>query len=704
MTSPAPESASASTRKTNRLAGETSPYLLQHATNPVDWYPWGPEALSRASTESKPIFLSIGYSACHWCHVMEHESFENPEIAALMNEHFVNIKVDREERPDLDQIYMSAVMAMTGHGGWPMSVFLTPEREPFFGGTYFPPVDSRGMTGFPRVLLGVHRAWEERRDEINQSAAGMAEQLRAYSAVSHGSGTLELKLLDQAARAIMGNFDSVHGGFGRAPKFPHPMDLKVLLRHHARTGQVQALEAVRHTLGKMARGGIYDHLGGGFARYATDERWLVPHFEKMLYDNALLASAYLEAYQLTHDAELACVVRETIDYVLGRMTGPEGGFYSTEDADSEGVEGKYYVWSPAEVANLLGSEKAKTFCYVYDITEQGNWEDHNILNLPRTIDQASQLLGRDSHELRAELAAGRELLLAARAKRVPPAKDTKVLVSWNGLMIAPLAEGGRILRDERYIEAAGRAAGFILDRMRRDDGRLLHTYKDGKAKLDAYLDDYASLIDGLTRLYEATGEPRWIESALDLAAIMIAEFADAHHGGFFFTGLRHEALIARQKDIHDNATPSGNGMAATALVRLGALTGRDDLITSGRSALEAIGQVLEREPAAAGQSLIALDFLLAPIQEFAVIAGPDPTEFHAVLEAIATPFRPHKVVAPATLANATALSTKMPLLADRPLKAGRTTTYVCEHFTCREPVVGVAGVEAALADRKSSEI
>jgi uncharacterized protein len=698
MTSSSSESASA--KQKNRLAGETSPYLLQHATNPVDWYPWGPEALNRAKTESKPIFLSIGYSACHWCHVMEHESFENPEISALMNEHFVNIKVDREERPDLDQIYMSAVMAMTGHGGWPMSVFLTPDREPFFGGTYFPPTDSRGMTGFPRVLMGVQKAWEERREEINQSAAGMADQLRAFAGVSKGSRSLDVKLLDQAARAIMRNFDSVHGGFGRAPKFPHPMDLKVLLRHHARTGEPQALEAVQVTLGKMARGGIYDHLGGGFARYSTDERWLVPHFEKMLYDNALLASAYLEAYQSTHDAEFGRVARETIDYVLGRMTGPEGAFYSTEDADSEGVEGKYYVWSPAEIGELLAPEAAKTFCYVYDITEQGNWEDQNILNLPRTIDQASQLLGRDSAELRAELAAGRERLLAARTKRVPPAKDTKVLVAWNGLMIAALAEGGRILRDERYIEAAGRAAGFILDQMRRDDGRLLHTYKDRQAKLDAYLDDYASFIDGLTRLYEASGEPRWIESALDLARIMIAEFGDAEHGGFFFTGKRHEELIARQKDIHDNATPSGNGMAATALVRLGGLTGHEDLTAVGRSALEAIGQVLEREPAAVGQSLIALDFLLAPTEEFAVIAGADRAECRAVLEAIATPFRPHKVVAPATPGEAATLAQKMPLLANRPLKNGQTTTYVCEHFTCHEPVVGVAGVEAALADRR----
>jgi uncharacterized protein len=677
----------------NRLARETSPYLLQHATNPVDWYPWGPEALERARSEKKPIFLSIGYSACHWCHVMEHESFENPEIAALMNEHFVNIKVDREERPDLDQIYMSAVMAMTGHGGWPMSVFLTPECKPFFGGTYFPPTDSRGMAGFPRVLLSVQRAWEERHEEIAESAREMTEHLRAFGSISKGAGPLDFKLLDQAARTLMRNFDPTHGGFGRAPKFPHPMDLRVLLRHHYRTGDDQALHAVRHTLRKMAQGGIYDHLGGGFARYSTDERWLVPHFEKMLYDNALLISTFLEALQTTGDPSFRQVARETMNYVLGRMTGTHGAFHSTEDADSEGVEGKYYVWSLAEVTDSLGAARAKTFCYVYDVNEQGNWEDHSILNLTKPVEQAAKLLGRESGELEAELACSRALLLAAREKRVPPAMDTKVIVSWNGLMIAALAEGGRVLSDERYTESAGRAAGFILDRMRQSDGRLLHTFKDGQAKLDAYLDDYASLIDGLTRLYESTGEPRWLESALELSAIMIDEFVDGEQGGFFFTGRRHEALIARQKDIHDNATPSGSGLAATALLRLGALTGRVDLTGAGKAALEAIQSVLEREPAACGQSLIALDFLLGTITEFAVIAGPDPALTRTVLDTISSKFRPRKVVAPASPQQATTLADKVALLANRPLREGQTTTYVCENGTCAEPIVGLRGWE-----------
>jgi uncharacterized protein YyaL (SSP411 family) len=629
---------------------------------------------------------------------MERESFENPDIAALMNEHFVNIKVDREERPDLDQIYMSAVMAMTGHGGWPMSVFLTPDLKPFFGGTYFPPADSRGMAGFPRILLGVHRAWQERQDEILESAAEMTAQLQALGRVPKGTGNFDRAILDRSARALALSFDPLHGGFGHAPKFLHPMDLRVLLRHHAQTGDSHSLHVVRHTLDKMARGGIYDHLGGGFARYSTDDRWLVPHFEKMLYDNALLTSTYLEAYQATRDADFGRVARETMDYVLARMTDAEGGFYSTEDADSEGVEGKYYVWSPAQVTEVLGAERAKAFCYVYDITDSGNWEGENILNLPHTINQAARLLGRDEAELRRELAASRAELLSVREGRVPPAKDTKVLVSWNGLMIAALAEGGRAIPDERYLEAAGRASRFILDRMRRDDGRLLHTYKAGQAKLDAYLDDYANLIDGLTRLYEATGEPRWIESALDLAEVMIGEFADFEQGGFFFTGNRHELLIARQKDLHDNATPSGNGMAATCLIRLGALTGRDRLTEAGRSALAAVQLVLEREPAAAGQSLIALDFLLGSIREFAVICGTDAAEFRAVLEAIATPFLPHKVVAPATPEQAARLAAELPLLANRPPRENRATTYICEGTTCQPPVVGLAGVQAALGN------
>ena len=683
-------------RKPNGLAGETSPYLLQHAMNPVDWHPWGEDALARARVENKPIFLSIGYSACHWCHVMERESFENPAIAALMNELFVNIKVDREERPDLDQIYMSAVMAMTGHGGWPMSVFLTPSLEPFFGGTYFPPVDSRGMAGFPRVLQSVHRAWLEREPEIRESARAMTEQLRVFAEPPQGSGTLDPALLDHAVKTTLRGFDPVHGGFGRAPKFPRPMDVRLLLRGWARTSQPAALNAVRITLDKMARGGIYDHLGGGFARYATDDRWLVPHFEKMLYDNALLASTYLEAFQTTRDPEYARIARETLDYILGRMTDPDGGFLATEDADSEGEEGKYYVWSRAEILDALGPEASATFCQVYDVTEAGNWEGKNILNLPRPIDEAAAMLGRDQASLQAELASSRARLLALRETRIPPAKDSKILVSWNGLAIAALAEAGRILADERFLDAASRAADFILARMTQPDGRLWHAFKDGRARFNGCLDDYANLIDGLTRLFESTGAPRWIAAAVALAELMRAEFEDKRSGGFFYTPERHEALITRPKDVYDNATPSGNGMAATALARLGRLTARDDFASAARRALEAVLAVLEREPSAAAQSLIALDFLLAPGREIAVVAGQDPAEFRSVLEAISTPFLPNKVVAPRP-ADQTATPPAVPLLENRPAIQGRATSYVCEGRSCRTPVFGLDGLEAALS-------
>ncbi len=684
-------------RPANRLAGETSPYLLQHAHNPVDWHPWGPEALQKAHDEDRPIFLSVGYSACHWCHVMERESFEEPKIAALMNEHFVNIKVDREERPDLDQIYMAAVQAITGHGGWPMSVFLTPDLQPFFGGTYYPPVDGRGMPSFPRVLLGVASAWKERRGEILTSAAEMTRQLSDLGALPPDPGELSTALLDGAFRSLSRAFDPIHGGFGSAPKFPHPMDLKVLLRHHARTGDSHALHMVRQTLDKMARGGIYDHLGGGFARYSTDDRWLAPHFEKMLYDNALLAQVYVEAFQVTRDPEYARVALETLDYVLGRMTAAEGGFCSTEDADSEGVEGKFYVWTLTEIVQLLGAELARTFAYVYDVSEGGNWEGHTILNLPKPLEQAARLLGRGEAELRRELDQCRERLLAARELRIPPAKDTKVLTSWNGLMLATLAQAAHALDEPRYADAASRAAGFLLGAMRTPDGRLLHSHKDGRARFNGYLDDSANLIDGLTRLFEATGEGRWVEASVELAEGMLAEFADPD-GGFFYTGARHETLIARQKDLYDNATPSASAMASTALLRLAALTGRDDFQKAGMGVLRSARALMDRAPAAAGQLLVALDFALAPPREYAVVAGHDPAEVRDALGAIASRFEPSAVVAPSMGGTSSATADRtVPLLANRPAREGRVTTYVCERFACQEPVVGVEALRELLA-------
>ncbi|MFM7319472.1 MAG: thioredoxin domain-containing protein, partial [bacterium] len=504
---------SSSEHKSNRLANETSPYLLQHAQNPVDWFPWGEEALAKAKSEDKPIFLSVGYSACHWCHVMERESFENPALAELMNDRFVNIKVDREERPDIDQIYMNAVQAMTGRGGWPMSVFLTPEGKPFFGGTYYPPEDRHGMPGFRRVILSVDQAWKNRHEEILDSAGEMTTHLADLAKIPDHDSSLELgiELLDSAAAALRRQFDPVHGGFGQSPKFPHPMDLRLLLRVGARAGDAHAIHMVRHTLDKMARGGIYDHLGGGFARYSTDAKWLVPHFEKMLYDNVLLALTYTEAWQLTGEEDFARVTRETLNYLLSRMTDPvDGGFYATEDADSEGEEGKYYVWDRTEVVSLLGTERAERFCRIYDVSPHGNWEGQNILNLLKPLEQVATADGVNLDDLRRELEEDRTRILAARQRRIPPGKDTKILTSWNGLALAAFASAAWALNEPGYLQAATRCAAFIRRRMITPGGLLLHSFKDGQARFNGYLDDYANVIDGLVRLFEAGGDRQWL--------------------------------------------------------------------------------------------------------------------------------------------------------------------------------------------------
>ncbi|GIW86920.1 MAG: thioredoxin domain-containing protein [Isosphaeraceae bacterium] len=683
-------------RPPNRLARETSPYLLQHAYNPVDWYPWGPEALQRARDEQKPIFLSVGYSACHWCHVMERESFEDETIAAFLNEHFVNIKVDREERPDLDQIYMSAVQAMTGRGGWPMSVFLTPDGQPFYGGTYFPPRDRHGMPGFLRVLHAVADAWRSRRTELVQSAQELVAQIAATSQLPPGSGPLPAAILDRAAHALGRSFDPVYGGFGDAPKFPHPMDLRFLLRYHARTRDPAALAMVRTTLDHMARGGIYDHLGGGFARYSTDARWLVPHFEKMLYDNALLASTYLDAFRATGDAEFARVACETMDYVRQRMTGDLGQVFATEDADSEGVEGKYYVWSLSEIEQILGPERARTFAYVYGVTAEGNWEHVNILHLPKPLDQAAAVLGRPLEELKAQLDADRAALLAVRNRRVPPGQDTKAIAAWNGLMIAAWAEGGRVLNEPRFLDAASRAASFVLDHMTNAEGRLLHVFKDGNAPILGFVDDYACMIDGLTRLFETSGQLRWLRAAVDFADQMIAHFQDPDDGGFFYTANDHERLIVRTKDALDNATPSGNAMAATALARLGTLTGREAFTQAAWAALGYARAILERYPTAAGQSLIALDFLLGEPRQIALIASADPRSLDSGLHAIYRRFLPGAVVAPSTDPPASERVELVPWLADRPARSGQLTAYVCRGYVCESPAVGLDALATVL--------
>jgi uncharacterized protein YyaL (SSP411 family) len=594
----------------NRLSCEISPYLLQHADNPVDWHPWGPEALDRARAEQKPIFLSIGYASCHWCHVMAHESFENPEIARLLGKHFVSVKVDREERPDLDQIYMDAVQAITGSGGWPLSVFLTPDQKPFFGGTYWPLPARGGMPGFDVVVQSVAEAWRTRRSECLEQAERLVRFLRAERPLGGKDTELHDGPLDLAEAQLARSFDSRWGGFGNAPKFPRAMELNLLLRCWRRSGDEDLLTMVTNTLDHMATGGIYDQLGGGFHRYSVDAEWLVPHFEKMLYDNALLVGTYLDAWQVTGRPEYARVVRETLDYVLRDMTAPEGGFYSAEDADSEGDEGKFYVWTPREIERVLVPQRAKTFCTVYDVTEAGNFEGRNIPHLPRRILDWAEMLGRILPKLDAELAEDRAKLLAARSERVRPGRDDKVLVSWNGLMIDAMARAGVALAESRYREAAAAAAHFVLNQVRDDQGRLLHCWRARQARQPGFLDDHAAMCNALVTLQEIQPSVIWLGHALRLADEILDRFADRRSGGFFYTPSDHEPLVVRRKDLFDSAMPSGMGLAATALLRLSRLADRDDYRRAAEETLRVCFNMIEQAPTGAGQLLLALDMLL----------------------------------------------------------------------------------------------
>lgn len=675
-------------RQPNRLLQETSPYLQQHAYNPVDWFPWGDEALARARELDRPIFLSIGYSACHWCHVMEHESFENPDIAAVMNEHFVCIKVDREERPDLDQIYMTSVQIMTGHGGWPMSVFLMPDLKPFYGGTYWPPEPRMRMPGFKQVLMAISEAWRDRRAGLEENANELTDRIRDSSGMLDEPTSLTDSLLRNAERGLIRAADRTNGGFGSSPKFPHPMDLRVLLRSWKRFGNREALDVVTLTLEKMSQGGIYDHLGGGFHRYSTDSQWLVPHFEKMLYDNALLVPCYLEAWQATGHADYQRVVRETLDYVLREMTQAQGGFFSTQDADSEGVEGKFFVWSADEVQKLLGADDFPVFASCYDVTTHGNWEHHNILNRPKSHAQAASMLGVEPEQLAATLARCRQKLFDERSQRIAPGRDDKVLVSWNGMMISALAQAALVLNEPRYLEAAVQAADFIVTQMRDDNGRLLHAFKDGRARFNAYLDDYACLIDGLIDLYQATAAERFVDIAIELASRLIEQFHDGDEGGFFYTSNDHEQLIARTKDSQDNATPSGNGMAAYALLRLGRLTGRTDLSRYGEHTLNAMSGQLARSAMASGQALMALDFLIGPTYELVFVESPDAAENSSAMNALQTGFIPNKLLIHAATArrNLAEVTAGKTLIADQP------TVYPCQLGACQKPLAGTAAI------------
>ena len=672
----------------NNLIHETSPYLLQHADNPVEWYPWGEEAFEKARRENKPVLLSIGYSACHWCHVMAHESFENEEIAKLMNENFVNIKVDREERPDLDQIYMNAVQMMTHHGGWPMTVFLTPEGVPFYGGTYYPPQDRYNMPGFPRVLIGVAEAYRDKQDDIRETGTSLVNELRRLSETSGSDQPIENELLDAAYVGIVRNYDSTNGGFGGAPKFPPAMTLEFLLRTYVRTGNRDALEMVSHTVGKMGNGGIYDQLAGGFHRYSTDARWLVPHFEKMLYDNALLSRLYLHYFQVSQEQSARETVEGILDYVLREMTHPSGGFYSTQDADSEGHEGKFFVWDIDEIRNVLGERDASLFAGYYNITEGGNFEGKNIPNVTRSVEEVAKEHGVSASELQESLNESRRKLFELRETRIKPDRDEKILTAWNGLMLASFAEAGVILNRPDYTEAARRDAEFVLSSLRKD-GVLLRTWKDGVAKFNGYLEDYAFLIEGLVTLFETTGEFPLLEEAIALTDRMIEEFWDNEGGGFFFTGKSHENLIVRSKDYFDNATPSGNSVAAFALLRLAVLTGKDNYRNLAIAVLREISDQIRRYPSGFGYALSAADFLLSTPKEVAIVSQ-DPAGIAPLLREAWRKYLPNKVVAPGFGTE------NIPLLENRPLQNGLPTAYVCVHYTCQKPVNDATELAAQL--------
>ena len=676
----------------NRLAQETSPYLLQHKDNPVHWQPWDDEALAMARDQQKPVFLSIGYSACHWCHVMEHESFEDERIAQLLNERFICIKVDREERPDVDQVYMTAVQLMTGHGGWPMSMFLTPDLNPFFGGTYWPPTSRRGMPGFDQVIAAVVDAWTNRHDQVIEQSLKITSHIGQVVNIEPADRIIDESALVAAGGEYERRFDFTYGGFGSAPKFPQSMGLDFLLRMADRTRRDGPLEMVQLNLDKMAAGGIYDQLGGGFARYSVDQKWLVPHFEKMLYDNALLAHIYVEAYVKTGNRRYADVVRGTLDYVLRQMTDDEGGFYSTEDADSEGEEGKFYVWSLSEVREILG-DLTDRFAYVFDVTEEGNFEGKNILNLPKSLQQCAEAKGWDLQQLHSEMSECRAMLLAHRATRVRPALDDKILAGWNGLMIRAMANAGAALGERRYIDAARSAAEFLLRRMRDVDGRLLHTFRHGAAKQPAYLDDYACLAAGFVALHQATLEERWVDEAMALIETVRKYFRD-DQPGFFYTASYDSELITRLKDMHDDATPCGNAMLATVLVQLSQLVGSDDLAEEAERLIRAGSKLATDSPLAAGQWLVAAESLLGPTIEVIIVCH-DPATASHIADQVRQSYHPHALIAARWDGSST--SKHLDGLFKNRMAGKQPCVYVCTNATCAPPLVGLDAIRQGLS-------
>ena len=666
----------------NRLINETSPYLLQHAHNPVDWYPWGEEALERANRENKPILLSIGYSACHWCHVMERESFEDEAIASLMNESFINIKVDREERPDLDAVYMEAVQMLTGSGGWPMTLFLTPEGKPFYGGTYFPPEDRHNMPGFPRVLLAIAESYRNSRGDIDRVTQQLVAQMGRTGQLPQGTAPLTTDILHQAYSNLATNFDSENGGFGAAPKFPQPMTLEFLLRYYHHGYNPRALEMVDLTLEKMAFGGMYDQIGGGFHRYSTDASWLVPHFEKMLYDNALLARLYLHAYQITRRPLYRRITQEILDYVLREMTGSAGGFYSAQDADSEGEEGKFFLWAPDQIRAVLGDQEGDIFGGFYGVTEAGNFEGGTILNVTQKATPFAEEHGLPVDRLVAIIERGKKELLELREQRVHPLRDDKVLTSWNGLMLRSLAEAGLSLGRPDYLRAATNNAAFLVENMK-PQCRLLRTYRDGQAKLLGYLEDYAFVAAGLLALYEATFELRWLAEATALVDSMIELFWDESAKAFYDTGSDHESLVVRPRGVFDNAQPCGGSVASDVLLRLAVVTGKDEYASKGAAPLRSLRDLMVRAPAGTAHWLGALDFYVSVPKEIAIIGPREDPATQCLLDTVFGRYLPNKVVVGAPDAG---MDGDLPLLAQREMVEGRPTAYVCQHYVCQLPV------------------
>ena len=674
----------------NRLARETSPYLLQHAENPVDWYPWGSEALSLAKEQNKPILLSVGYAACHWCHVMAHESFEDQATAEIMNKHYINIKVDREERPDIDSIYMDAVVAMNGQGGWPMTVVMTPAGKPFFGGTYYPPEPRHGLPSFKQVLVSLAEAWQERRKEVDESAANVTQHIGQGLSMGHSSSPLSKSVLDQATTSIAGRYDQRMGGFGQAPKFPPSMTIEFLLRRYVGEDDSHALAMSEHTLEMMARGGMYDQVGGGFARYSTDNDWLVPHFEKMLYDNALLSRVYLHAWRITGKLLYKRIVEETLDWVLKEMRHEEGGFYSSLDADSEGEEGKFYVWDSSEIENVLG-DNAAIFKSYYGVTDGGNWEGSNVLHIPASIESVASSFQISPDTVLERLARARQALYKVRSKRPWPGLDDKIITSWNGMMLAAFAEAGRDLSLQRFTDAARLNADFLYRTLRLPSGRLYRTWKSGsEAKNNGYLEDYAFLAEGLLTLYQSTFESRWFSWAAELGEMMLTFFRDETEGGFFDTPADHESLLYRPKGLQDNAIPSGNSVAVTTLLTLSLYTGNSQYWDIAEAALSSLSNAMEKYPTGFGQWLSAADLILSKPLEIAIIGEFTSADTQSLVDAAFGKYRPNQVIA-VGLGNE-----NIPLLDGRTTIDGQAAAYVCRNFTCDLPVIEATQLEARL--------